>query len=63
MTALKGKKTMIKHSGYTPCKCRDCFEIAVSNDTTIPEMCWECIEAGCEPDSECQSPSAYGGDV
>jgi hypothetical protein len=39
-------------SGYTDCKCRDCFETAIS-DTDSPDFCWECEEAGCEEDSEC----------
>lgn len=36
-------------SGYTHCADRDCMETAVSNNTLIPELCWECEEAGCEP--------------
>jgi len=46
-------------SGYTSCACRDCFDIAVSDDTREPGMCWECGEAGCEADSECSRDSAY----
>ena len=54
-------------SGYTHCKCRDCFEITVSNDMGNPDFCTECEEAGC-PDyqgvegmsQECQRPDAYG---
>lgn len=41
-------------SGYTNCRCRDCFEIAISDDEAVPAFCWECEEAGCEEDSECQ---------
>jgi hypothetical protein len=37
-------------SGYVPCGCRDCFEIAIGE---IGAFCHECEEAGCEPDSEC----------
>lgn len=40
-------------SGYTSCKCRDCMEIAVSDDMNNPDFCWECEETGCEKDSEC----------
>lgn len=47
-------------SGYTDCACRDCFEITISNDTSKPEMCDACKEAGCEPDKECCAPGAYG---
>ena len=55
------RETLETKSGYSQCACRDCFEIAISDDTSDPEMCWECEEYGCEPDSECQSPNAYGG--
>lgn len=55
-------------SGYTPCACRDCMDIAMGG------MCLLCEEAGCEPyapDSadynalpshmrECQRDDAYG---
>jgi hypothetical protein len=48
-------------SGYTNCACRDCFDIAVSDDTSRPELCQLCEEAGCEPDhGECQREDAYG---
>lgn len=43
----------MSNSGYTQCRCRDCFEIAVSDDVTRPDFCWACEEAGCEDDSEC----------
>lgn len=46
-------------SGYTDCACRDCFEIAIGEPGEA--FCWECEEAGCEGDSDCQSESAYGG--
>lgn len=56
-------------SGYTQCKCRDCFEIVVSNDQAHPDFCDGCRKAGC-PDyqgvkgmsQECQRPDAYGGE-
>ena len=56
-------------SGYTQCKCRDCFEIVVSDDMDNPDFCDDCIKAGC-PDyqghkglsQECQRPDAYGDD-
>lgn len=35
-------------SGYTHCACRDCFEIAISDDENVPELCSECEEAGCD---------------
>lgn len=37
-------------SGYRPCACRDCFEIAIG----IPgAMCNECDAAGCEHGEDC----------
>lgn len=52
---------MATTSGYTHCACRDCFEIVVSDDMSSPDFCEDCLAAGCEPDSECCSPHAYGG--
>lgn len=48
-------------SGYTNCACRDCFEIAVSNAMSDPDLCQECSEAGCERDEscECKRPETY----
>jgi hypothetical protein len=45
-------------SGYTSCACRDCFEIAISEDESVPELCNECEEAGCDcsGESECKVP-------
>ena len=48
------------NSGYTNCVCRDCFEVAVSDDTVKPDLCHACEAAGCERDKECQAPGAYG---
>ena len=41
-------------SGYKPCACRDCFEIAIGEDGEAA-LCNECEEAGCdcEGGSEC----------
>lgn len=49
-------------SGYTHCACRDCFDVAVSNDMGNPDLCLLCKDAGCERDggSECQRVDAYG---
>ncbi|TXI90580.1 MAG: hypothetical protein E6Q36_01230 [Chryseobacterium sp.] len=44
-----------KPSGYTDCKCRDCFNVALDGG-----FCNECEDAGCEEDSECQADGAYG---
>lgn len=41
-------------SGYTECRCRDCFEIAVSDDMANPDFCWACEAAECDEDSECR---------
>lgn len=61
-------------SGYTSCACRDCMDVTASSDTSKPELCEECTEAGCEAyrpgDTEyealpahmreCQRDDAYG---
>jgi hypothetical protein len=41
-------------SGYCPCACRDCFEVAISDDDE-PALCHECELAGCDDtgESEC----------
>lgn len=44
-------------SGYTPCACRDCMELAISDDTAKPDMCHDCKLAGCEG-GECQAPES-----
>ena len=46
-------------SGYIPCGCRDCMEIAIGEPGAL---CWECEEAGCEAgaEGECSAPGAYG---
>lgn len=49
----------IRSSGYRPCACRDCFEIAIGE---AGAMCHACEDAGCSGDGECSAPGAYGGD-
>lgn len=44
-------------SGYIDCGCRDCSEITIGEQG---EFCDECVEAGCEEDSECCRSDAYG---
>ena len=34
-------------SGYTSCACRDCFDIAVSDDMGQVQLCSLCVEADC----------------
>jgi len=48
-------------TGYAPCSCRDCMEIAIPTDDNAG-LCHDCQEAGCEPsaETECSSPYAYG---
>jgi hypothetical protein len=65
-------EAVIMMSGYTPCACRDCTDITVSSDTSKPELCTECTEAGCVAIApyndgiqycsayECQREDAYG---
>ena len=46
----------MKKSGYMHCSCRDCFELIVG----VPgDMCDGCMDAGCQPDQECQNPDSY----
>ena len=47
-------------TGYVPCACRDCFEIAIGK--LGEAFCHDCETANCETDHECLSPSAYGVD-
>jgi hypothetical protein len=47
--------------GYSPCGCRDCFEIAIGEIGHPDTLCWECEEAECQPNEECEAPGAYGG--
>jgi hypothetical protein len=49
-------------SGYTPCACTDCLDVAVSSDETILDLCGLCEDAGCMPDGgDCERPDAYQG--
>ena len=62
-------------SGYTNCACRDCMDITVSSDTSRPELCTECTDAGCVAIApynervqfcssyECQRDDAYACDA
>lgn len=60
-------------SDYAPCACRDCMDIAITDDNGEPTLCPLCDGAGCEPlPSEpfpgmlsmfdCQRADAYGQD-
>jgi hypothetical protein len=57
-------------SGYTNCGCRDCFETVISDDMARPDLCVDCLDAGCEKycaacgtgDRECSNPNAYDSD-
>lgn len=51
-------------SGYTQCKCGGCFDVTVSDDETVPELCSCCEEAGCSghEGDECRRDDAYGQD-
>lgn len=46
-------------TGYVPCGCRDCMEIAIGPEGSL---CHACEDAGCDPERECQAPGAYGCD-
>lgn len=57
-------------TGVTPCGCRDCFETVISDDMTSPDLCADCLDAGCEKycracgtgDVECSNPASYDAD-
>ena len=49
-------------SGYIHCACRDCMEITIGTIRKGGDFCDDCIEHGCEVDTECKSPHSYGGD-
>lgn len=52
----------VPESGYTPCACRDCMDVAVSSDVSKPEPCSACCKAGCEPWKTSDTPEVtwYG---
>jgi hypothetical protein len=35
-------------SGYCPCRCRDCFEVAIKSAHERDAFCHACVTAGCE---------------
>lgn len=50
------KKTTF--TGYVPCACRDCMEIAIGK--LGKALCCDCADAGCEPnDGECKRDDGY----
>jgi hypothetical protein len=50
------KRPKIGQSGYTPCACKDCMDIAISSDDAYCDLCEFCKEAGCDEtgQSDCQ---------
>lgn len=50
----------LEPSGYRPCACRDCMEIAIGEPGA---MCHACDDAGCHGERECLAAGAYGGEV
>jgi hypothetical protein len=69
MTSRVATKKKPIQSGYVPCACRDCMEVAIQGPGEAKAYCAACEAAGC-PDCqgvpgmsrECQAPGAYGGD-
>ena len=56
-------------SGYVPCDCRDCMEIAIQDPREKTAYCHDCEAAGCPEyqgvpgmSQACQAPGAYGCD-
>lgn len=39
-------------SGYCPCKCPTCFEVAIADDVTEGAFCNSCADAGCDGESD-----------
>lgn len=52
----------VLQSGYTHCRCRDCFDVAITSGG--PALCHECRSAGCDANemgnTECSRSDAYG---
>jgi molybdenum cofactor biosynthesis enzyme MoaA len=67
-------RTIEPQSGYTPCACRDCMDVAITSDGK-PALCLLCKDAGCEisygefmgasgaHSLECQRADAYDQDA
>ena len=53
------------HSGYVPCECRDCFNVAIASGARKGAFCFGCDHAGCAESgsTECSRIDAYSGDV
>lgn len=48
-------------SGYCPCACRDCPEVAIRSDGETDALCHDCEAVGCEPNNgECARLDGYG---
>jgi hypothetical protein len=70
MTSRVATKKKPPQSGYVPCACRDCMEVAIEGPGEQKAYCAACEAAGC-PDyqgvpgmsQECQAPGAYGDDA
>lgn len=41
-------------SGYCPCPCRDCMEVAIADIDGNPQLCILCDDAGCSADGDCE---------
>ncbi len=48
------KEKAMPESGYRPCQCRDCMEIAIGDPDAY---CWECEEANCRDYQETEGMS------
>jgi hypothetical protein len=69
MTTRNATRTPIS-SGYVPCACRDCMEVAVQGASEQKAYCAACVEAGCLDhqgvpgmSQECRATGAYGDDA
>jgi hypothetical protein len=56
---VKAKRSPLAGSGYCPCRCRDCFEVAIKSAHERDAFCHACVTAGCEEgDHECAAREA-----
>lgn len=69
MRTYTGQREQGRHkeptsSGYVPCACRDCFDVAISKDPKLAALCWACDAVGCSDlsDGDCCRDDAYGAE-
>ena len=38
----------------TPCRCSECYNVALSNDLQLPDFCLACWVAECDGEQDCR---------